>query len=124
MIFLYISKSYRRLVLKIGLVIGLIIAMGAMLVMPSPVGHLAKASNCSIMFAVHGTQFSSRSTLPGGCSVGTATSQMNAKVGVGGAITHNPDIKSTCVGASSSFTQSGLNIDESSGAVSCSSHSP
>jgi hypothetical protein len=122
-IFLYLSKSYRRLVLKTGFVVGLIIAMGTMVVIPSPMGQVAKAITCSIMFANHVAQFSSKSTFPGSCSVATAISQKTAIIGAGPI---DRDSKSTCLSASSSFTPntSNLNRNEGNGAVSCSSHSP
>ena len=101
---------------KFGFVIALIIGVGAMLVIPSPIGHVAKASTCS--FSIGGV-FSGSSTTSGSCSAGGASSSGGpfADASGGGS-------KSSCTSTSANQGSSGLTVQNSNGAVSCSAHSP
>gem|GEM_PF-1924763 len=99
-------------------VIGLIIAIGAMLVIPSAPGHVAKASTCSTSFGTHRVTLSSSFTTSGSCSAGVATGQTT------GAGRINGGSKSSCTAFSDSQEVHGYQLLDSNGAVSCSSHSP
>jgi len=114
----YIFDLYTRAVIKFSFVIALIIGVGAMLVIASPIGHVAKASTCSVSSSVTGTV---SSTTSGSCSTGVASSQSSA-------ITVNPHggSKSSCSGTSTSTSPSAGSAvgQDSNGAVSCSAHSP
>jgi hypothetical protein len=109
--------------LKVGLVIGLIIAMGAMLVITSPMGQVARTSHCSASVARHGLHDSARTiTSSGACSSGTSIRQGTG--GIGFLDAHGRQ-KSSCTSASAA-SQGGVGFDrlDSNDAVSCSSHSP
>ena len=99
-------------------VIGLIIAIGAMLIIPSAPGHVAKASTCSTSFGTHRVTLSSSFTTSGSCSAGVATGQTT------GAGRINGGSKSSCTAFSDSQEVHGYQLLDSNGAVSCSSHSP
>ena len=104
---------------RFGFVIALIIAIGAMLVIPSPIGHVAKASTCSFSFGFHGATVGSSSTTSGGCSAGGSLA-----VGAGGSsITHGGS-RSSCTAGSSGGGGNAVQFSDGKGAVSCSSHSP
>lgn len=109
---------------KFGFVIGLIIAIGAMLVIPNPIGQLAKASTCSVSIGAHeaGTITVSGST-SGSCSGGGAI--MRSGFGIT-SVVQGPhgDSKSSCTSTSVSQSEQGHDGDDSNGAVSCSSHAP
>ena len=111
---IHLYLPYRGLnVNKFGFIIGLIIAIGAMLVIPSPIGHVAKASTCS--FSASGGSGSSTSS--GSCSIsGAITSSSLGLTGFSG--------KSACTSTSASKGSVSNGGDASSGAVSCSAHSP
>jgi hypothetical protein len=104
---------------KISLVIGLIISVGVMLVIPSPIGHVAKASTCSTSLSSSSGGVGSGSfTTSGSCSSSGSTSQSSLALGqVGGQ-------KSSCTSGSTSKNSADLGVQSSNGAVSCSSHSP
>jgi hypothetical protein len=123
-LFLYISNLYRRLVLKAGFVVGLIIVMGVMLVIPSPISHVAKASTCSVSDSIHGNAVTSTSSsTSGACSGATSIRQ---GTGITGILFSNANgQKSSCTSASAASHDSVHgDISEGSGAVSCRSHSP
>jgi hypothetical protein len=103
---------------KISLVIALIIAVGVMLVIPSPIGHVAKASTCSTSLSSGSGNIGSGSfTTSGSCSIsGAVTSSSLGLTGSRG--------KSACSSTSASKGSVSNGGDVSSGAVSCSAHSP
>ena len=101
---------------KISFVIGLIIAIGLMLVIPSPIGHVAKASTCSASTSSSGS-ISTSST--GSCSSVGAASRNGFALGI--SVTNQ---KSSCHSTSISKNSVDINSQDSNGAVSCSSHSP
>ena len=98
-----------------------------MLIIPSPIGRVAKASTCSAFIGIHGITISGSSTTSGSCSSGGAFATSGGSRGIGGeAIGSFGGSKSSCSSVSSgphvvsSLQSSGSN----NGAVSCSSHSP
>lgn len=103
------------------LAIGLIIAAGVMLVIPIPMGHVAKASTCNSStssasgfrgsFTIH--------TTSGSCSTAGSNTQHSFSQGVNGGQ------KSSCSSASTdSQGDASRHGQSSNGAVSCSSHTP
>ena len=115
----FILTLYCRNVNKFCYVIALMIGVGAMLVIPSAPGHMAKASTCSFSFGFHGPTVGSTSTTSGGCSGGGSLA-----VGAGGSsITHGGS-RSSCTAGSSGGGGNAVQFSDSNGAVSCSSHSP
>lgn len=64
-----------------------------MLVIPSPISHVAKASTCSSSFATSSFTTSSSTTTPGGCSGGMVAGK---RAGGGGPLGGS---KSSCVSA-------------------------
>ena len=104
--------------LKFGLVIGLIIGMGAMLVIPSPIGDSAKASTCSVSIGTAGS-----SSTSGSCSGAI----MRSGFGITSVVRFSSpfgESKSSCTSTSVSQSEQGHDGDDSNGAVSCSAHSP
>jgi hypothetical protein len=110
---------------KFGYVITLIIGVGAMLVIPSPIGHFAKASTCSVSIAKHGSEVSLSSTTSGGCSSGGSQRTVGL---LNGAFSAGGGSKSSCTAASATNHQGpgdvSLSSSDSNGAVSCGAHSP
>lgn len=113
----FILILYSRNVNKFGLVIALIIGVGAMLVIPTPIGRVAKASTCTFVGSNHGLTLSGSGSASGSCSIAAGISQGAAR---GGGLFS----KSSCSSASASSVSSDFKSSGSNGAVSCSSHSP
>jgi hypothetical protein len=105
-------------------VIGLIIAIGAMLVIPIPIAHVAKASTCTVSISGHGNSASTSSTSSGACSSGGA--KRGSGTGITGILSASGGGQSSCVSKSVSTTPSSVRgeLHNNNGAVSCSSHSP
>jgi hypothetical protein len=120
----FILTLYSRNVNKFGFVIGLIIAIGAMLVIPIPIAHVAKASTCSVSSSKHGNSASFSSTFSGACSSGGAI--RGSGTGITGIISASGGSQSSCDSKSVSTTPSSVRgeLHNNNGAVSCSSHSP
>jgi hypothetical protein len=108
---------------KFCFVIGLIIAVGVMLVIPSPMGQMAKASTCSSSASLGGTiTVSTSATKSGSCSTGSVFSPSS------GASRSHGGSASSCTSVSGT-SRPGIGFirteaHDSNGAVSCSSHSP
>jgi len=112
---------------KFSFVVGLIIGVAAMLIIPSPIGRVAKASTCSAFIGIHGITISGSSTTSGSCSSGGAFATSGGSRGIGGeAIGSFGGSKSSCSSVSSGphVVSSLQSSGSSNGAVSCSSHSP
>jgi hypothetical protein len=103
--------------------LGAVIALTAILVIPSAPTHIAKASTCGGSANSHGNTHSFSSTESGSCaSNGEATGGPNHFVSAGNKGGHT----SSCNSVSVSSTVSGSDLDKksSSGSVSCSTHKP
>ncbi len=100
---------------KFGFVIGLIIAIGTMLVIPTSPGEVAKASSCSASSSTTGTL---SATSVQQCSGGGAAAQTH------GVTVLNPGGKSSCSAVSATHSVEHVQASSNNGAVSCSSHSP
>ena len=99
----------------------IIITVGAMLVAIPSVSttQVAKASTCSASVGFPGgVTVSASSTTSGSCSTGGAIGDHQGVLGPHGGS------KSSCSSGSASQSSSSISLQDSNGAVSCSSHSP